>query len=151
MLDETGCAGVSIGRGAFYNPWIFRQTQHYLRTGELLPDPSFDERVRVMCRHLDLMVEVFGEEHGCRMFRKVAAWYAKRCGPVDRVPAPPRHLSHPGGVPRNAGRLRVWRARFCDERGELLPRYRPPELVASSSRTRAQDSIPVPKGPIEVW
>ena len=61
MFDETGCAGVSIGRGAFYNPWIFAHTQHYLKTGELLPEPAFEERVRVMCRHLDLMVEVFGE------------------------------------------------------------------------------------------
>jgi tRNA-dihydrouridine synthase len=33
MLEQTGCAGVSIGRGAFYNPWIFQQTVHYLQTG----------------------------------------------------------------------------------------------------------------------
>src|SRR5207302_11473180 len=78
MIAETDCAGVSIGRGAFYNPWIFLHTLHYLRTGELPPEPGFDERVRVMCRHLDLMIEVFGEEHGCRLFRKVAPWYAKR-------------------------------------------------------------------------
>ena len=83
MFDETDCAGVSIGRGAFYNPWIFQHTNHYLATGELLPEPSFAERVRVMRRHLDLMVEVFGEELGCRMFRKVAPWYAKRFGPAN--------------------------------------------------------------------
>jgi len=82
MLDQTGCAGVSIGRGAFYNPWIFHHTRHYLQTGELLPEPSFDERVRVMCRHLDRMIEVFGEAHACRMFRKVAPWYSKRFGPA---------------------------------------------------------------------
>src|SRR5271163_3401048 len=41
MIEATGCAGVSIGRGAFYNPWIFVHTQHYLQTGELLPEPSF--------------------------------------------------------------------------------------------------------------
>src|SRR5512137_2865933 len=57
MLEQTGCAGVSIGRGAFYNAWIFHHTRHYLRTGELLPEPPFDERVRVMCRHFDLMIE----------------------------------------------------------------------------------------------
>src|SRR2546423_12809224 len=68
MLEETGAAGVSIGRGAFYNPWIFVHTREYLRTGQLLPEPPFAERVRVMCRHLDLMLEVFGEAHGCRMF-----------------------------------------------------------------------------------
>src|SRR3954471_1406998 len=83
MFEETGCAGVSIGRGAFYNPWIFQHTVHYLQTGELLPEPRFEERVRVMCRHLDLMIEVFGEEHGCRMFRKVAPWYSKRFGPAN--------------------------------------------------------------------
>src|SRR5204863_42602 len=55
MFDETGCAGVSIGRGAFYNPWIFVHTGRYLETNELPPEPSFDERVRVMCRHLDRM------------------------------------------------------------------------------------------------
>src|ERR1019366_8087381 len=83
MLEETGCAGVSMGRGAFYNPWIFRHTVHYLKRGELLPEPAFEERVRVMCRHLDLMIEVFGEAHGCRMFRKVAPWHARRFGPVN--------------------------------------------------------------------
>ncbi|MBI3875967.1 MAG: tRNA dihydrouridine synthase DusB, partial [Verrucomicrobia bacterium] len=67
MSDETGCAGVSIGRGAFYDPWIFVRARRLLDTGELLPEPAFEERVRVMCRHLDRMVEVFGEEHGCRM------------------------------------------------------------------------------------
>ena len=41
MIAETGCAGVSIGRGAFYDPWIFRRTEHLLRTGELLPEPGF--------------------------------------------------------------------------------------------------------------
>src|SRR5579862_1427142 len=51
MFDETGCAAISIGRGAFYNPWIFRHTQHYLATGELLPNPGFEERVTVMQRH----------------------------------------------------------------------------------------------------
>ena len=81
MFDETGCAGVSMGRGAFYDPWIFKRTLQYVQTGELPAEPSFDERVRVMNRHLDLMVEVFGEELGCRMFRKVAPWYSKRFGP----------------------------------------------------------------------
>src|SRR5947209_18547430 len=42
MFSHTGCAGVSIGRGAFYNPWIFQHTLHYLATGELLPEASFE-------------------------------------------------------------------------------------------------------------
>jgi len=44
MQDETGCAGISIGRGAFYNPWVFAHTAHYLRTGQIPPEPSFEER-----------------------------------------------------------------------------------------------------------
>ena len=45
MLDETGCAGVSIGRGAFYHPWIFAHTAHYLRTGARhVPAPGPDDR-----------------------------------------------------------------------------------------------------------
>ena len=39
MIETTGCAGVSIGRGAFYDPWIFVRTRHHLDTGELLPSP----------------------------------------------------------------------------------------------------------------
>src|SRR5277367_1193301 len=57
MLDETGCAGVSVGRGAFYDPWIFRRTLQYLKTSgseDVPPEPSFAERVRVLQRHLDL-------------------------------------------------------------------------------------------------
>src|SRR2546421_393477 len=72
MIDETGCAGVSIGRGAFYDPWIFRRTDHLLRTGELRPEPDFTERVRVLRRHFERYCEFYGEAHGARLFRKVA-------------------------------------------------------------------------------
>ena len=82
MIEKTGCHGVSAGRGAFYNPWIFLHTQQYLDSGILPPEPSFEERIRVMCRHYDLMVEVFGEDRGSLQFRKVAPWYSKRFGPV---------------------------------------------------------------------
>ncbi|MDE3083995.1 MAG: tRNA dihydrouridine synthase DusB, partial [Verrucomicrobiota bacterium] len=82
MLDETGCAGVSIGRGAFYDPWIFRRTAHYLQTGELPPEPGFAERVAVMRRHFERYVEFYGEAQGAKLFRKVAPWYARRFGPA---------------------------------------------------------------------
>ncbi|MDG1355349.1 MAG: tRNA dihydrouridine synthase DusB, partial [Opitutales bacterium] len=74
MIEQTGCHGISAGRGAFYNPWIFLHTQKYLETGVLPSEPSFDERIRVMRRHYDLMVEVFGEDRGSLQFRKVAPW-----------------------------------------------------------------------------
>ncbi len=147
MLEATGCAGVSIGRGAFYNPWIFRHTQHYLRTGELLPEPSFDERIHVMSRHLDLMIEVFGDDLGCRMFRKVAAWYAKRLGPAIEFRRRVAALRTRGEFGEILAAFRSWRMRFCNAHGELLPAYRP---RAHPARPQT-DAIPVPKGPIAVW
>lgn len=154
MFDETGCAGVSIGRGAFYNPWIFAHTNHYVGTGELLPEPSFAERVRVMCRHLDLMVEVFGEELGCRMFRKVAPWYSKRFGPANEFNKKVVRVATRVEFHEILENYTRWRKQFLDERGELLPRFQQPPMVASfmrepDSTTRTQ--IPVPKGPVEVW
>jgi nifR3 family TIM-barrel protein len=154
MLEETGCAGVSIGRGAFYNPWIFRQTQHYLHTGELLPEPTFDERMRVLARHFDLMIEVFGEELGCRMFRKVAAWYAKRLGPAVAFRRRMATLRSPADFQAATTEYRAWRAQFCDARGELLPKFQQPRLVASFLRdpaAPAPGAIPVPRGPVDRW
>jgi tRNA-dihydrouridine synthase B len=148
MIDETGCAGVSIGRGAFYNPWIFLHTRHYLTTGELLPEPSFDERVRVMCRHLDLMVEVFGETHGCRMFRKVAPWYSKRFGPANEFNKRVVQLTTRAEFHQLISDYTRWREQFLDDTGQLRPTYQPPPLVPSFMQ---RDSIPVPKGPVEVW
>src|SRR2546427_2127244 len=154
MLEQTGCAGVSIGRGAFYNPWIFQHTLHYLRTGELLPEPAFEERVRVMCRHLDLMVEIFAEEHGCRMFRKVAPWYAKRFGPANIFNKRMVTISSKAEFHKILGDYLDWRKQFLDENGELSPHYRPPPMVASFMEepgVTQRGQIPVPKGPVEVW
>src|SRR5262249_50840441 len=131
MLDETGCAGVSIGRGAFYNPWIFQHTLHFLKTAEVLPEPSFEERVRVMRRHLELMVEIFGEPHGCRMFRKVGPWYAKRFGPANEFTKRVVLISSRGEFEQILQHYRNWRAQFLDENGELKPRFRPVPLVPS--------------------
>ncbi len=156
MLDRTGCAGVSIGRGAFYNPWIFRDTAHFLETGELLPEPPFEERVRVMRRHLDLMVHVFGEEHGCRMFRKVAPWYARRFGPANEFNKRIVLLSRRAEFDEILEAYCRWRKQFLDDAGELKPRFRPAPLTASFMHEPGQagpgaSSIPVPKGPVEVW
>jgi tRNA-dihydrouridine synthase B len=154
MLSETGCQGVSIGRGAFYNPWIFRHTLHYLETGEPLPEPSFEERVRVMCRHLDLMVEVFGEVHGCRMFRKVAPWYAKRFGPANEFNKRVVLVSSRAEFHQILDQYRHWREPFLDENGELKPRFRPAPLVPSFMAEPGAvvgDQIRVPSGPMEVW
>jgi nifR3 family TIM-barrel protein len=171
MLDETGCAGVSIGRGAFYNPWIFQHTLHYLSihcsvrpvaepdraTGSALQplsEPTFAERVRVMCRHLDLMVEVFGEKPGCRMFRKIAPRYAKRFGPSREFNRRVVQVSTRAEFHEVLEHYLRWRQQFLDENGELQPRFRPPPPVASFMQEPAvaqREKIPVPRGPVEVW
>src|SRR3954471_7525104 len=125
MIKETGCSGVSIGRGAFYNPWIFLQTEHYLRTGELMAEARFEERISVMCRHLDLMIEVFGETHGCRLFRKVAPWYSKRFGPANEFNKRVVQLATRAEFCRILDDYLAWRGQFLDESGELKPAYRP--------------------------
>ena len=155
MLDQTGCAGVSIGRGAFYDPWIFRHTRHFLATGELAPDPGFEERVKVMSRHLDLMAEVFGEENGCRMFRKIGPWYARRFGPASQFNRRIVTLSSKSEFQEILACYRQWRLQFLDENGRLKPNYRPEPLLASFMREGApaaqRGQIPVPKGPVEEW
>jgi tRNA-dihydrouridine synthase B len=154
MFDQTGCAGVSIGRGAFYNPWIFRHASHFLQTGELLPEPGFEERARVMCRHLDLMIEVFGEAHGCRMFRKVGPWYSKRFGPAVQFNKQIVTLSNKTQFHQILAGYRQWREQFLDEDGQLQAKYRPPPMVPSfmeEPSVAVRQQIPVPKGPVEVW
>jgi len=188
MLDETGCAGLSMGRGAFYDPWIFKRTREYLKgcsSGReavlsefpaprcqtptpdyfesthagchegLPPEPSFAERVRVMNRHLDLMIEVFGEELGCRMFRKVAPWYSKRFGPCHEFNKKVVRVATQAEFQEVLANYIRWRQQFLDERGELLARFQPAPLIASFMRDEpaaaTREHIPVPKGPVEVW
>jgi nifR3 family TIM-barrel protein len=157
MLDETGCAGVSIGRGAFYNPWIFLHTRHYLETGELLPEPTFAERLRVMRRHFDLMIEVFGETHGCRQFRKVGPWYSKQFGPANIFNKGVVLISTRADFENLIARYLEWRRQFLDENGELQQKFRPAPLTSSFMQEDTEPAvaqrtaIPVPAGPVELW
>jgi tRNA-dihydrouridine synthase B len=161
MLESTGCAGVSIGRGAFYNPWIFAHTMHYLRTGELLPDPSFAERVEVMSRHLDLMIDVFGEQLGCTMFRKVGPWYAKRFGPASYFNKAIVKISTRADFNSLLAAYTDWRQQFLDDEGNLLPKFAPqPQALNFHSPDPGENEVPaaakreailVPSGPQELW
>ena len=75
LVEETGCDGIMVARGAKGNPWIFKQITHYLDTGELLPRPSVEELKAMILRHGQMMLEFKGELAGMREMRKHVAWY----------------------------------------------------------------------------
>jgi nifR3 family TIM-barrel protein len=77
MLDHTGVDGVMIGRGALGNPWMLYRTVHYLTHGELLPDPTPQEKMEIAILHMDRLVGLKGESVAVREMRKHMAWYMK--------------------------------------------------------------------------
>ena len=77
MIDETGCDAVMVGRGAEGNPWIFKRIVHYLNTGEILPEPTVSEKIDMILKHLDMMIDYKGEHVGILEMRKHIAWYLK--------------------------------------------------------------------------
>lgn len=75
LIDQTGCDGVMIARGAKGNPWIFSRTLHYLETGELLQPPTPAEISEMILRHGTMQAEHKGETVAMREMRKHMAWY----------------------------------------------------------------------------
>ena len=66
MFEKTGVDGIMIGRGAFGNPWIFREIKYFLETGKKLDKPTNKEKLEVMKKHIDLAVEEKGESSNKR-------------------------------------------------------------------------------------
>ena len=77
LLEHTGCDAIMVGRGAQGNPWIFKRILHYLETGELVPEPTGEERVEKALRHAQMLIDYKGEYIGVREMRKHMAWYMK--------------------------------------------------------------------------
>ena len=77
MLNKTNCDAIMIGRGAQGNPWIFKRINHYMQTGEILPDPTLEEKIDTAMKHLKLAVQEHGEYVAVREMRKHIAWYLK--------------------------------------------------------------------------
>jgi tRNA-dihydrouridine synthase B len=77
VLDYTKADAVMIGRAAQGRPWMFREIEHYLETGEQLPPPEVEEIHRVLVAHLHELYEFYGEYTGVRVARKHISWYTK--------------------------------------------------------------------------
>ncbi len=77
VLDYTGADAIMIGRAAQGRPWIFREIEHYLKTGKHLAAPDIAEVKAVLLGHLSELYQFYGEYSGCRIARKHIAWYTK--------------------------------------------------------------------------
>ncbi|MFY8274047.1 tRNA dihydrouridine synthase DusB [Pseudoalteromonas sp. SSDWG2] len=75
VLEYTGADAIMIGRAAQGRPWIFREIDHYLKTGELLPPPSIEEVRSILMEHLVNLHQFYGEPMGPRIARKHVGWY----------------------------------------------------------------------------
>ena len=93
MIEQTGCAGVMIGRAALKDPWIFRDTHAYLTTGTIPAPPTLEERIDLMNRHFALLLKLHGEHKACSSFRQRITWYAKRFPPCAPFKEKIRQLS----------------------------------------------------------
>ncbi len=77
VLEHTKADGLMIGRAAQGRPWLFREIEHYLKTGALLPSPSGAEIHSILRGHLADLYEFYGEDTGAKIARKHISWYTK--------------------------------------------------------------------------
>ena len=84
--------GVVVARGALGNLWFIRQAVHHVATGELLPDLGFAERIELTRRHLELLIEHYGEARALVVGRKYVAWTIKGCNGAAKLRAMVQNL-----------------------------------------------------------
>jgi tRNA-dihydrouridine synthase B len=77
VLERTGADALMIGRAAQGRPWIFRETAHFLATGQRLPPPRVDEVADLLREHLEALYAFYGEHTGVRVARKHIGWYLR--------------------------------------------------------------------------
>jgi tRNA-dihydrouridine synthase B len=75
VLDYTGADAIMVGRGAQGRPWIFREINHYLETGQELPEPSMEEVRSILLGHVEELHKFYGDFMGVRIARKHVSWY----------------------------------------------------------------------------
>ncbi|MEM6883646.1 MAG: tRNA dihydrouridine synthase DusB [Verrucomicrobiota bacterium] len=93
MIEEIGCAGVMVGRAALQNPFFFRDTHRFLKTGEEPDKISLSQRLAFMHFHFSLAMQFWGEEHACVVFRKVVPGYSEYLPMKNQWSTGVQHLS----------------------------------------------------------
>lgn len=132
MFRETGCAAISIGRGALGNPFIFQQLDHWVKFGTPGPTPGYQERISLMDRHFHKLVEIRGEHTACTQFRKSLAWYQH----AIKAPKPLYHqLINLPSVARFDETIKAMR-----DEGPIGP-----------LPSHFEPKVPTPKGPMDKW
>jgi nifR3 family TIM-barrel protein len=134
MLTFTGCAGVSVGRGALLNPWIFAQLVRWEQTGDPGPPAGYHDRLDLMARHFHLLLHQRGERFACLSYRKVANWYCRVLRPGRQIQ---QQLITIGSA-----------ADFDAIVAELRQRGEPADWWRWATGVEA---IAVPKGPVSHW
>ncbi|UCG96607.1 MAG: tRNA dihydrouridine synthase DusB [Burkholderiales bacterium] len=111
VLAATGADAVMIGRAAQGRPWIFREIEHFLATGEDLPSPTVDEVRPELQEHLQEHYAFYGAEQGVRTARKHIIWYTRRlvggeafCEQMNRIDEADAQASAVDGFLREHGR-----------------------------------------------
>lgn len=77
LLEETKCDAIMVGRGAQGNPWIFKKIVRFLEDGTIVPDPSPEEKIDTIIRHMNMLIDLKGERTGILEMRSHIAWYIK--------------------------------------------------------------------------
>lgn len=77
VLKNTSADGVMIGRAAQGRPWIFREIDHFIKTGSHLEPPTLDEVEKTTLKHVEDLYDFYGEESGLKVARKHISWYTK--------------------------------------------------------------------------
>lgn len=77
LLEQTGCDAIMVGRGAQGNPWIFKKIVRYLQEGITISDPTPEEKIETIIRHMNMLIELKGERTGILEMRSHIAWYIK--------------------------------------------------------------------------
>ncbi len=77
LFEETRCDAIMVGRGAQGNPWIFKKIVRFLEDGTLIPNPSLEEKIETIIRHMNMLIDLKGERTGILEMRSHIAWYIK--------------------------------------------------------------------------